>query len=80
MKQITTLTHEDAQKALEVIKAEILKRGKAAVITVADAHGELIALLRLDGAAYTCIQIDSFTYKIDEAGFSLVQSFAAATK
>jgi len=25
-------------------------------------------------------QIDSFTYKIDEAGFSLVQSFAASTK
>jgi biopolymer transport protein ExbB len=25
-------------------------------------------------------QIDSFTYKIDEAGFSLVQSFAATTK
>jgi len=25
-------------------------------------------------------QIDSFTYKIDEAGFSLVQSFAAGTK
>ena len=59
MKQITTLTHEDAQKAIEVIKAEILKRGKAAVITVADAHGELIALLRLDGAAFTCIQIAS---------------------
>lgn len=25
-------------------------------------------------------QIDSFTYKIDEAGFSLIQSFAASTK
>ena len=57
MKQITTLTHEDAQKAIEVIKTEILKRGKAAVITVADAHGELISLLRLDGAPFTSIQI-----------------------
>ena len=57
MKQITTLTHDDASKAIETIKSEILKRGKAAVITVVDAHGELIGLLRLDGAAYTCIQI-----------------------
>jgi glc operon protein GlcG len=57
MKQIVELGHEDAQKAIEVIKTEMLKRGKAAVITVADSHGELLALLRVDGAPFTSIQI-----------------------
>jgi glc operon protein GlcG len=57
MKQQMELGHEDAQRAIEVIKDEMLKRGKAGVIAVADAHGELLALLRLDGAPFTSIQI-----------------------
>jgi glc operon protein GlcG len=57
MQKITSLGHAEAQKALEVIQAEMLKLGKAGVITVADAHGELIALLRLDGAPLPSIQI-----------------------
>ncbi len=57
MRQTFTLDHDDAQLAIEVIKAEILNRGKAAVIAVADLHGELIALLRVDGAPFTSIQI-----------------------
>ena len=57
MKQHMELGHADAQKAIEVIKNEMLRRGKAAVIAVADAHGELLALLRVDGAPYTSIQI-----------------------
>lgn len=57
MNQLTTLGHAEAQKAIEVIQAEMLKRGKAAVIAVADTHGELIALLRVDGAPFTSIQI-----------------------
>ena len=57
MKPSLTLDHDDAQKAIEVIKNEMLKRGKAAVIAVADPHGELIALLRVDGAPFTSIQI-----------------------
>jgi len=47
----------EAQQAIEAIKAELLKRGAAAVIVVADAHGELIGLLRLDGAKLAPIQI-----------------------
>jgi glc operon protein GlcG len=50
MKQIHTLGHADAQRAIEAIQQELMRRGKAAVIAVTDAHGELIALLRLDGA------------------------------
>jgi glc operon protein GlcG len=57
MFQVTSLGHAEAQKAIETIQAELLKRGEAAVIAVADAHGELIALLRLDGAPLPSIQI-----------------------
>lgn len=57
MQTIPSLGHAEAQKAIEVIEAELLKRGLAAVITVADSHGELIALLRLDGAPLASIQI-----------------------
>ena len=57
MQKLVSLGHAEAQKAIEVIKTEMLKRGKAAVIAVADAHGELIALLRVDGAPFTSIQI-----------------------
>jgi glc operon protein GlcG len=57
MKSFISLGHEDAQKAIEVIKLEILKRGKAGVIAVADTHGELLALLRVDGAPVTSVRI-----------------------
>ncbi|MCB9139766.1 MAG: heme-binding protein [Caldilineaceae bacterium] len=57
MRQITTLSRADARLALDTIEAEILRRGKAAVIVVADAHGELIALLRMDGAPLPSIRI-----------------------
>ncbi len=52
-----SLGHKEAQAAVEIIKDELLKRGKAAVIAVTDNHGDLIALLRVDGAPYTSIQI-----------------------
>jgi len=57
MRHITTLGHEEGQKAIEVIKSELTRRSKAAVIAVCDAHGELISLLRMDGAPLTSIQI-----------------------
>ncbi len=57
MQTTPSLGHAEAQKAIEVIQAELRKRGQAAVITVADSHGELIALLRLDGAPLPSIQI-----------------------
>ena len=57
MKQTLTLGHDEAQLAIETIKAELQRCEKAAVITVADAHGEMIAMLRLDGAPLPSIQI-----------------------
>jgi glc operon protein GlcG len=59
MQTIQSLGHEDAQKAISAIQTELERRGKAAVIAVADAHGELIALLKLDGAAQASILIAS---------------------
>src|SRR5689334_8067999 len=53
----TTLGHTDAQQAIRAIEDELHRRGKAAVIAVADAHGELVALLRLDGAPLPSIMI-----------------------
>jgi glc operon protein GlcG len=57
MNEQTNLGHAEAQRAIQAIQAELLKRGKGAVIAVADAHGELIALLRMDGARLPSIQI-----------------------
>ena len=57
MNSYTSLGHAEAQTAIEAIKAEILRRNLAAVIAVADAHGELISLLRLDGAPLPSIVI-----------------------
>lgn len=57
MIQSISLGHIEAQQAISAIKAELARRGKAAVIAVADAHGELIALLRLDGAPPASILI-----------------------
>lgn len=45
-----TLGHADAQLALAVMEREVVRRGGVAVLAVADSHGELIALLRMDGA------------------------------
>jgi glc operon protein GlcG len=51
------LGHAEAHAAVQAIQAELERRGKAAVVAVADAHGELIALLRLDGAPLPSITI-----------------------
>lgn len=59
MRTNITLGHLEAQKAITAIQAELERRGKAAVIAVADAHGELIALLRMDGAPLPSILIAS---------------------
>lgn len=42
---------------VEAISAEVARRGKAAVIVVADAHGELLALARMDGAPLSSLAI-----------------------
>jgi biopolymer transport protein ExbB len=50
---------------------------EALINTAFGIAGSLIAIVLYN---YFSTQIDNFTYKIDEAGFSLIQSFAAGTK
>lgn len=50
---------------------------EALINTAFGIFGSLMAIVMYN---FFSTQIDSFTYKIDEAGFSLVQSFAATTK
>jgi len=50
MQQITILSHADA-----AVQAELERHGQGAAVAVADAHGELIALLRTDGCPLASI-------------------------
>jgi len=52
-----TIEYAEARRAVDAIYAEATKRGKAGVIAVCDAHGELIALARMDGAPLSSITI-----------------------
>ncbi|MBV8497179.1 MAG: heme-binding protein [Gammaproteobacteria bacterium] len=51
------LGYADARRALDAIAAELTRRALAAVVTVSDDHGELIALMRTDGAPLSSIGI-----------------------
>ena len=50
MINLMSLGLTEARIAAQTIEAEIVRRGKAGVIAVADAHGELILLVRMDNA------------------------------
>jgi glc operon protein GlcG len=52
-----TIECAEARRALDAIYGEVLKRGKAGVIAVCDAHGDLIAFARMDGAPLSSITI-----------------------
>lgn len=43
------LSHSDALKIIEFLRAELEKRQGGAAVAVVDTHGELIAFLRMDG-------------------------------
>jgi glc operon protein GlcG len=57
MRQVNSLGHVEAQQAIQAISDELARRQKLAVVAVADSHGELIGLLRLDGAPLPSIEI-----------------------
>jgi glc operon protein GlcG len=52
-----SLDQHEAQIIIATIQKELEQRKQAAVIAVADNHGELVALLRIDGAPLPSIQI-----------------------
>jgi glc operon protein GlcG len=49
MYQTYNLSHSDAQAMIETVRTKAESIGKAVCVAVADAHGELIAFLRMDG-------------------------------
>jgi glc operon protein GlcG len=50
MQMTPGLGDAEALRAIVAIRDELIRRGRAGVIAVADAHGELLALLRMGGA------------------------------
>jgi len=53
----STIEYAEARRALDAIHEEARKRGKAGVIAICDAHGDLITLARMDGAPLSSITI-----------------------
>lgn len=57
LRQVPSVAAEGAQRALVAAAAEARQRGWAVSIAVVDPAGELVAFLRLDGAAYSSVDI-----------------------
>ena len=57
MKNVPVLGLDEALAGAEAIRTELARRGQTAVIAVADAHGELLVLLRCDGAPLSSIGV-----------------------
>jgi glc operon protein GlcG len=57
MKTAQTIEYSEAKKIIDLIVEKALQMQKAAVIAVADSHGELIAFARMDGAPISSIRI-----------------------
>ena len=57
MQAVNELGEREASLAIETIRAEVQRRGKTAVIAVSDSHGEAIALLRMDGAPFSSVDV-----------------------
>jgi glc operon protein GlcG len=52
-----SIDYAEAREIIEYVASEASLRGKAAVIAVADSHGELVAFARMDGAPVSSIRI-----------------------
>jgi glc operon protein GlcG len=57
MKTTQTIDYSEAKKIIDLIVEKALGMQKAAVVAVADSHGELIAFARMDGALVSSIRI-----------------------
>jgi len=57
MRTLHALEYSDAKRMIDLIVEKALQMQKAAVIAVADSHGELIALVRMDGAPVSSVRI-----------------------
>jgi glc operon protein GlcG len=59
MRTLHTLDYSEARRAVDIIIDKASQMQKAAVVAVADAHGDLICLARMDGAPISSIRIAS---------------------
>ena len=57
MKTATAVDYQDAKRIVDAIVKRALEQQKAAVIAVCDAHGELMAFARMDGAPLSSIRV-----------------------
>src|SRR5207237_3118409 len=57
MRTSQTIEYSEAKMIIDLIVERALQMQKAAVIAVADSHGELIAFARMDGAPISSIRI-----------------------
>jgi glc operon protein GlcG len=57
MRKMTTLSHSDAMKMIEAVRAELEQNAQGAAVAVVDPHGELLAMLRTDGCRLSCIPV-----------------------
>jgi glc operon protein GlcG len=57
MKTVPAIDYQDAKLIVDAIVEQALRLGKSAVVAVTDAHGELIAFARMDGAPLASIRI-----------------------
>src|SRR2546422_6045424 len=57
MRTLHTLDYSDAKRIIDLVVESAVKMQKAAVIAVADSHGELIAFARMDDAPISSIRI-----------------------
>ena len=57
MKTTSCMDYEDAKRMIDTVVEQALQMKRAAVIAVADAHGELLAFARMDGAPLSSILV-----------------------
>lgn len=57
MRTLHTLDFADAKRAVDHIIDKLSQMQKAAVVAVADVHGDLLCLARMDGAPVSSIQV-----------------------
>jgi glc operon protein GlcG len=57
MRTLHTIDYSEARKVVDLVVAEALQKRTAAAVAVADAHGDLVAFARMDGAPVSSIRI-----------------------
>jgi len=57
MRLVRTIGHLEAEAGIAAVRAELQRREDRAIIAIADAGGDLVAFLRMDGAPLSSIGV-----------------------